>query len=174
MHNSLQRDALGALKTPARRQPIGGMLLATWSLAVIAIAIALVARQWLQLAAPVSPAATPAGDITIGAAGCAPAEIDIAAIQDTQLSVVNQAAEPMVLTIPSLDQMITLAPGQRGSLSLPALPSGSYGFACLSASAHSQLIADTARGAFVCGLDLNAVRKRALTSGALLAKPRKL
>lgn len=168
MHNSLQRDALGAIKTPARR-PIGGALLATWSLAVLAIAIALVARQWLQLATPAGPAASTASDIAIGAAGCAPTQIGVAAIQATRLSVVNQAAEPMVLTIPSLDLMITLAPGQRGGLELPALPSGSYGFACLSASAHAKLLADTARGAFVCGLDLNTVRKRALTSGILLA-----
>lgn len=168
MQNSLQRDALGAIKTPARR-PIGGAILATWSLAVLTIAIALVARQWLQLAAPASPAAPLAGDIAIDAAGCAPAQIGVAAIQATRLSIVNQAAEPMVLTIPSLDQMITLEPGQRGALELPALPSGSYGFACLSASAHSQLLADTARGAFVCGLDFNTVRKRALTGGILVA-----
>jgi hypothetical protein len=155
---------------PTRSFKYISLLLLSWGLALAILAFVLTALE-SQQTNPIASTALAESTVTITAAGCDADQIRIPAIRATQLTVSNTAAEPMVLTIPSLDAMLTVAPGQLATLDLPALPSGSFAFACLTAGDHQALEASVARGAFICGLDVNIIHRRALTNGILLVGP---
>jgi hypothetical protein len=158
-------DPVAALVLPRQHSRFHSQI--RWSL--LALVLVIGALAWYSRLPIEQPARTapPAGTIAIDPSGCGPARLDVAAIRATQLPVENRAAEAMVLTIPSLDLLINLVPGERGVIELPALPSGAYAFACLGADTHAQMMSSM-RGGFVCGLDLDAVRQRALGIGAII------
>jgi hypothetical protein len=174
MHQSLQTSGApdrGIAATSASRTPLRpslkhiGILLLSWAVALAILAAVLTTLEWERLTA--APDGRAPNALVITAAGCAIDQLHVPAISATQLAVSNSADEPMVLTFPSLDTMLTVAPGQHAMLNLPALPQGKFVFACLSETSHKELEASVQRNAFICGLDAAVIARRALTSGTL-------
>jgi len=174
MHQSLHtsgapdRDipATSASRTSPKRSlnRIRTLLLA-WAAALVILAVALAALEWDRLTS--GPAGQAPNALAITAAGCTLDQIHVPAIRATELAVSNSSDEPMVVTFPSLDTMLTVAPGQHATLDLPALPHGTFAFACLTETSYKELQASVQQDAFICGLDAAVIGRRALTSGTL-------
>lgn len=112
----------------------------------------------------------PAPAIIIAADGCRPARHVIAADQAPHLRLFNQAAEPMVVTIPDLNNAITVAPGQHATLEIQPYAWGTFTFFCLTDRDHAALEGVDGE-MFTCGLDSYLIRPYALSSGALVIDP---
>lgn len=83
--------------------------------------------------------ATPPADITITADGCSTSSFFLPAEREPQISIANQAAEPMVFTLPLMNEWVSLAPGQQADFALPRYIMGRFDFFCLSEAEHTAI-----------------------------------
>lgn len=104
---------------------------------------------------------TPSADITITAAGCATSFV-LPPEREPLISVVNRAADPMVLTLPTLNRWVALAPGQQADFELPRYIMGSFDFFCLTEADHTVL---GGSNPFLCSLEPAQVAPLARSGG---------
>jgi hypothetical protein len=91
----------------------------------------------LALAGCGAPGA-PAADITLTDGGCTSASFSLPNTREPQITLANQAAVPMVFSLPRMDRWQVVAPGARATFDLPRYIMGSFDFFCLSEAEHSK------------------------------------
>lgn len=128
-------------------------------LLILAIAIVL-------LSACAAPA--PAVDLTINTDGCRPERITLPPQHPPALTIHNTAREAMVVSIPTMDRWIELAPGASAVLELPRYIMGTFDLFCLSASDHRALGGDNP---FLCVLEPAELAPVARSAGWLVIEP---
>lgn len=84
------------------------------------------------------------------------------------LSVRNSADEVMVVSIPTMDRWIELAPGSDGVFELPRYIMGTFDLFCLSAADHRALGGDNP---FLCVLEPTELAPVARSAGVLQIEP---
>lgn len=117
----------------------------------------------LALAACAGP---PAADVVLTERGCDRGELALPADRPPQLLVRNEAAEPMVITLPDISNFAVVEPGQRAALELQPYAWGTFQFFCLTERDHTA-VGGAMSGPFVCGIDAYTLRPVALSSGTL-------
>lgn len=117
-------------------------------------------------------APTPAlADIVITETGCTTTRFVLPADHQPQMSLLNQSTEPMVFTLPRMANAVAVAPGERVILELPRYIMGEFDFFCMTERAHVVLGGSVGGETVVCGVDSQAIRPLALTSGTLIIEP---
>ncbi|WP_232218786.1 cupredoxin domain-containing protein [Chloroflexus sp. Y-396-1] len=117
-----------------------------------------------------SACATPtaAVDLTIRSNGCTPATVIIPPEREPKLTIRNTTTETMVVSIPTMDRWIEVAPGTDSVLELPRYIMGSFDLFCLSATDHSALDGDNP---FLCVLEPAELMPVARSAGILVIEP---
>jgi hypothetical protein len=144
----------------------------SWRFLLVLLPLLLVAAlQWNrrgELYTTDTPAST---DIVITAAGCTSTRFVLPAHREPRISLLNQANEPMVFTLPKMASSVLLDPDERVNLELPPYMMGEFAFFCLTRSTHVALGGTTGGEIFVCGLDAATLQPHALTSGRFVIEP---
>jgi hypothetical protein len=138
----------------------------SWRFLLVLLPLLLVAAlQWNRLG-ELFTAYTPASaDIVITTTGCTPSRFILPAHREPRISLLNQADEPMVFTLPKMASSVLLDPDEQVNLDLPPYIMGEFDFFCLTRSTHVALGGATGGEIFVCGLDSATLQPHALTSG---------
>jgi hypothetical protein len=119
------------------------------------------------LLAACGPIGAPKADIVIGDTGCDTATLLVAADHEPRLLVRNTGAEPMVISVPTLNNSVSVPPGQQGELQLQQMFWGETAYYCLTERDHTAAGGAAMAAGFVCGLDSYALRSVARSSGLL-------
>ncbi len=107
-------------------------------------------------------------DLTIRSNGCTPATVIIPPEREPKLTIRNITTETMVVSIPTMDRWIEVAPGADSVLELPRYIMGSFDLFCLSATDHSALGGDNP---FLCVLEPAELMPVARSAGILVIEP---
>jgi hypothetical protein len=113
-------------------------------------------------------APTPTVDLTVTGQGCSPVSLTLPPEHEPVLKVRNIAAEAMVVSIPTMDRWIELAPGSDGVFELPRYIMGTFDLFCLSAADHRALGGDNP---FLCVLEPAELVPVARSAGVLHIEP---
>ena len=167
IQNTSKRQSSLVTQQPARDQLFIQHGAACGHLAAWARSLGLtLAIGWmLLLAACASPEPPP--DLVISAQGCDKLSLTLPSNQLPQIVVKNTASEPMVVSLPNWNNVVTVAPGERGILALEPYAWGDIDFYCLTERNHTLASGGPMPAGLVCGLDPYAIRPRALNSGIL-------
>lgn len=91
----------------------------------------------LTACATTQPPGTPPADITITERGCTAEAFLLPADREPTITVVNQSAERMVFTLPTMNRWVALGTDERVDFELPRYIMGSFDFFCLTEAAHT-------------------------------------
>ncbi|GAB4114499.1 MAG: hypothetical protein Fur005_42770 [Roseiflexaceae bacterium] len=108
----------------------------------------------------------PAADIVIGAQGCDRNRLTLVSTREPNLLVENSTTQAMVVSLPDLNNSVTVPPGQRANLAIQPFFWGQAEYYCLTETDHTAAGGNMANG-LVCGLDSYSIRPLALSSGTL-------
>jgi hypothetical protein len=111
---------------------------------------------------------TAAVDLTIRSNGCIPATVIIPPEREPILTIRNTTADAMVVSIPTMDRWVEVAPGADSVLELPRYIMGSFDLFCLTAADHSALGGDNP---FLCVLEPAELMPVARSAGMLVIEP---
>lgn len=110
--------------------------------------------------------AAPQADILVNDSGCTQNSYTLTSDRSPQLLVSNRAADAMVVTIPDINNSVTVPPGEQANLELHPYIWGDYQFFCLTDSDHTA-VGGAMNSAFVCGIDAYTIKPYARSSGSL-------
>lgn len=113
-------------------------------------------------------APTPTVDLTVTSQGCSPVSLTLPSEREPVLKARNIADEAMVVSIPTMDRWIELAPGSDGVFELPRYIMGTFDLFCLSATDHRALGGDNP---FLCVLEPAELVPVARSVGVLHIEP---
>ena len=91
-------------------------------------------------------------DLVMSASGCSTSTLRIAATAERMIRVANEAHEPMVLSVPTIEIAIEVPAGGEADVKLHPYISGDYALYCVQEAAHAAAGGITGT-AFVCSLD---------------------
>ncbi|GAB4425001.1 MAG: cupredoxin domain-containing protein [Chloroflexi bacterium OHK40] len=116
------------------------------------------------LAVALAACTTPRADVTITSEGCSTSELFLAKTREPVLRVANRASAPMVLTVPTMNEWISVPPGAEAEFELPRYIMGRFDFFCLGEAEHTEL---SGGNPFLCALEPAEVAPVALSGGVL-------
>jgi hypothetical protein len=109
--------------------------------------------------------------LVLSASGCSDSTVRIAADAEPVIHLANEAAEPMVVSVPKFALAVAVRAGRDAVVELPRYIMGDFALFCVTDVAHAAAGGHTSSTGLVCGLDDARLAPVALTVGRLVIEP---
>lgn len=112
--------------------------------------------------------AGPRAEIVLTAAGCQTNHFRLVPDREPIITIANQAATPMVFTLPVMNRWLALQPGEQAEFELPRYIMGNFDFFCLEEAEHTRV---SGGNPYLCVMEPAELAPVALSQGLFEIEP---